>query len=141
MHTEDFYYHTFAVIGAFPSAAKTTGREGMLRPSGRLVHEEIFSPVGVVVEGSGRLMTHARKTSAIAGGQGRDARDQPHERLAVGEDLDQTNCRLGNGQSRIKSNQIDSYTEPSDRGEIEPKAQGSMCLNRAASLRTKSWTR
>ena len=140
MHTEDFYYHTFAVIGAFPSAAKTTGREGMLRPSGRLIHE-IFSPAGVVVEGSGRLMTHARKTSAIAGGEGRDPRDQPHERLAVGEDLDRTNCRLGNDQSRIKSNQIDPYTEPSDRGEIELKAQGSMCLNRAASLRTKSRTR
>ena len=140
MHTEDLYYHTFVVIGAFPNVAKTTGREGMFRRSDKLV-QEILGPVGVVVEGSGRLTTHTRKTSAIAGGEGRDPGDQPHKRLAVGGDLDRTNCRLGNDQSRIESDQIDSYTELSDRGEIELKAQGSMCLNRATTLRTKSRTR
>ena len=32
--------------------------------------------------------------------------------------------RIGNDQSRIKSNQIDSYTKPSDGGQIELKAPG-----------------
>ena len=93
----------------------------------RIVREDIFGPVSVVWSFDDTceedLSNRQRRGTRSEGPASRTSRCRRGATNAWrGPGSNQ--LRIGNDQSRIKSNQNDSYTEPSDRGETELKALG-----------------